>query len=370
MFDWWEVFSGGISPDREVEHMGKKHKIKKLEKRIKRTLDEIREVLGQDVAEAFALSWVKNLAAATGVSKLPLVMEEMLRVAGFSRPQCDEEVTGQQITSDIDAGRLAKARREREVKEASNRLCIDELIRGWVRVDPLSQKMLVNRLTEMGERSGDLDNDEMFEEACENAAALLHALPTRKLLYAGAVVHLLANIASKDGLHSIPTDWQSMVNEELERRRLAQPTTWKGLWIDTVEELLPTDFQRNAVHGEVMPPKDVPEDKDEPFTAIDSGIRQWGDTAEYGHIRAIRVSKRCLFVMPDGLHGNGPKALVWEATKVFALSRDEVEPLFGENAASGVIGAGKVGLTMHYLGSVGDLRVSHEEKEDEDNADA
>jgi hypothetical protein len=119
-----------------------------------------------------------------------------------------------------------------------------------------------------------------------------------------------------------------------------------------------------------MPPKDVVANTDEPFTAIDSGIRQWGDTTEYGHIRAIRVSKRCLFIMPDGPHGNGPKAPVWEVTKIFPLSRDEVEPLFGKKAAEGVIGAGKVGLTMHYLGTVGEMRVSHEEKEDEDNADA
>jgi hypothetical protein len=359
--DWWDFLTDGKGPYSEVETMKKKHRIKKLERTVHKCLEEVREVLGKEAAEAFALAWVRNLAAATGISKLPLIMEELLRSAGLGGPYRTSAERAEE--DEEDERHFREARLERERREQANRWCADELIKRWCATELLGRKIMLNRLDELGEkfeRSGRKDDHEAAE-ACRRAAALLHGLSTRALLYASDVVPLLARLAKeKTVAEVIPKGWQGLVTAELEAQRKAPPETWRGWWIDTIGELVESrfDYERNRVSADVLPPKELPAEQHGEFMAIDVGVRQWGDSAHVAHLRAIRISKSCLFVK-----GDGPKAMVYEATDAFPMSKLQATDLCGEDAGNWVVGDGCVGLTMHYLGTVSALATEHQDKE-------
>lgn len=344
--------------------MATKKKLMKLEKRLHRTLDEVRDVLGKDAAEAFAMAWMKHLSSSTGVSKLPIITGELFRSAGFGVYRNDPDPA---VEDDTGAVIFAERRREREMAERANPMVATAMVADWVTCDPLARKRLLNRIAEWGEMEAARGTDGASRdnaEACTAAATLLLGLATRDLLYAWHVVPGLALMALQSGFEHIHNSWRPLVQEEMNRRKKALPNTWKGWWIDTIRELLSEDYMNNRVVAEIQPPKaEVLANVEQhgSFTAIDVGVRRWGDSAHIAHLRSIRLSNSCLFVM-----GIGDAAEVYEAKAALPLSdKGYLVEMFSEEAASHMLPDGLVGLTLQYRGAVGELRAEHDKKEEE-----
>jgi hypothetical protein len=338
--------------------MGRKRKLRRLEQKLYECLEEIRDLHGKDVAESFALAWMRTLARRTDGSSMPIIMQELLRVAGLGHPYRDADDVDEQVDAEAEQAFNVK-RAERERREAANPLAADELIRQWCATDLVGRKICLNRLAETNHKLM-REGEKQAAEACERAIVLLHGLPSRRLLFAMDVVKPLAELAKQRAVAEvIPRAWQDMVIAEIEANRKAPPKTWKGWWIDTLDELLEdrTYYVRNRVDAEVMPPMEP--GPHETFQAIDIGVRQWGDSSHVGHLRSIRVAKQCLFVK-----GDNANAQVYEATKAFPITKEQVKAGFGEGAANWVIGDGAVGLNMTYLGTHGELLEKLEKKHD------
>jgi hypothetical protein len=345
--------------------MGRKRKLRRLEQKLYECLEEIRDLHGKDAAESFALAWMRTLARRTDGSSMPIIMQELLRVAGLGHPYRDADDVDEQVDAEAEQAFNAK-RAERERREAANPLAADELIRQWCATDLVGREICLNRLAETI-RKLMREGEEKAAEACERASALLHGLSSRRLLFARDVLKPLAELSQQRTVAEvIPTAWQDMVIAEIEEQKKAPPASENGWWIDTLAELLDDHayYQRNRVSGSVMLPKEMPEKAGETFLALDTGVRQWGDTAHIGHLRSVRIAGLCLFVL-----GSGEDALVYKATRAFPLSKLDAYDVFGEGVANWVVGDGAVGLDMAYLGTYGELHVEyHDEKDKEREA--